>query len=194
MTTRAGIAMTLGMVMALAGSAQADKKKKAQAKKAKQPVSTLPSGTHTVKLSAKAGLNSLGIHTLEAANFDISRRRSRISSAPVYEEIMRFEKQRLGPKAVTKVIRAKRGALRDCYMRAVARSKKDAGEVTVRFVVEPKGHVTHIEVKASGKNGRRLRRCMTRHIKRWRFPKADAETQVDYPFVFDVAGSTLVDE
>lgn len=199
MTTRTGIAMMLGMVMALAGSAGAESKKgKAkrakQAKQAKQAASKLPSGTHTVKLSAKAGLNSLGAHTLEAARFDLSRRRSRIAAAPVYEEVMRFEKQRLDPKTVTKVIRDKRGSLRDCYMRAVARSQKDVSEVAVRFVVEPKGHVTHIVVNASGKNGRRLRRCMTRHIKRWRFPKADAETHVDYPFVFDVAGSSLAEE
>lgn len=193
MTTRAGIAMTLGMVMALAGSAQADKKK-AKAKKAKQPASALPSGTQTVKLSAKADLNSLGKYTLEAARFDLSKRRRRISAAPVYEEVMRFEKQRLAPRAVMKVIKAKRAGLRNCYMRAVARSRADIGEVTVRFVVEPKGHVTHIVVNASGKNGRRLRRCMTRQIKRWRFPKADAETDVDYPFVFDVAGSSLADE
>jgi TonB family protein len=190
MTTRAGIAMTLGMVLAMAGSAQADKKKTKTKEKAPAPAAA----THTVKLKAKAGLGRLGEHTLDAARFDLRKRRKRISAAPVFEEVMRFEKQRLDPKTVTRVIKAKRSGLRDCYTRAVARSRKDIGEVTVRFVVEPKGHVTHIAVNASGKNGRRLRRCMTRQIKRWRFPRADAETHVDYPFVFDVAGSTLADE
>ena len=187
----------MGMVMAMAGSAGADKKKTKTAAKVvrvKKPAPALPAGTHTVKLDARVGLDSLGGHTLEAARFDLGARRKRISAAPVYEEVMRFEKQRLDPKSVTKVIKDKGAGLRDCYMRAVARSTKDVGEVTVRFVVEPKGHVTHIEVNAGGANGSRLRRCMTRNIERWRFPKADAETHVEYPFIFDVAGSSIAEE
>jgi hypothetical protein len=32
---------------------------------------------------------------------------------------------------------------------------------------------------------------MKRRIAKWKFPAADAPTKVDYPFVFEVAGSTL---
>jgi hypothetical protein len=73
----------------------------------------------------------------------------------------------------------------------LARGKAPRGEVDVDFVVEPRGSVSRIHVHASGANARRLEACMIGKIKRWKFPEADAETPVEYPFVFDVAGSTL---
>jgi hypothetical protein len=48
-----------------------------------------------------------------------------------------------------------------------------------------------VKVKAGGENSRDLERCMKRRIKSWKFPAADAPTPVDYPLVFDIAGSTL---
>jgi len=145
--------------------------------------------THTVKVDTSAGLDRLGDIGLDANKLDLRKRRLHKSAAPVFEEVMKFEKQRLRPAQVAKVVRKHTARLQYCYARATAATKAPTGVATVHFVVEPKGSVSSVSVVAAGVSGKRLERCMTRAISRWRFPRADAETVVDYPLVFDVAGA-----
>jgi hypothetical protein len=147
----------------------------------------------TVKVDTKDGLGNMGQHTQKAASFQLGSRRSRIA-APEQDEVLKFEKQRLSPNVVSSVIKKNRKPLRDCYASAVARSSTPVTGIAIRFVVEPKGHTSGVVVEAEGgRAAQTLRKCMSRVVKGWRFPKADAETPVDYPFVFDIAGTTLAE-
>jgi TonB family protein len=148
------------------------------------------------KKDAPGGLESLSEYAKgSASGFAL---RGRLRGAPEYEEIEKFEAQSLDQRAIGKVIERNRDKIHYCYTKVAGRgqaAKALNGEVNVHFVVEPQGKVTKVEVFASkSKKGKQLGRCMTRFIKRWKFPAADAQTVVDYPFVFDVGGSTLSEE
>lgn len=143
----------------------------------------------TVKVDTSTGLDRLGDLSLDARKLDLRQRRVHQAAGPAFEEVMKFEAQSLRPSQVTRVVRKNIRRLQYCYADAAARSAAPTGVATMHFVVEPKGHVSKVSVVAEGVAGRRLERCMTRAIRRWRFPRADAETTVDYPLLFDVAGA-----
>lgn len=143
-----------------------------------------------VKIDATKGLDTLAARTAGAEKVELGRTR-RTSAMPTDEVMLRMEAQTLDADVVTNVVRRNLGHIQYCYDRIAARAKAPTGEVTLHFVVEPKGHVTGISVAAAGVNAEKLETCMTTRIKKWKFPAADAPTIVDYPLVFDVAGSTI---
>ncbi len=110
---------------------------------------------------------------------------------PVHEPEVRMAVQPLTPDQVSTVIKANVARLEYCHQRLAARGAAPTGEVSMRFTVLPKGNPVDVQVIAGGPNADKLERCMVARIRALRFPAADAPTPVDYPLLFDDAGTDL---
>jgi hypothetical protein len=117
---------------------------------------------------------------------DLGRRRT--MEAPVVEEVEQLRLQPLTANDVQKVVREHLAEIQFCYDRVASRSKAPTGEVNLALSIDQAGRVTTASASAPGVSGRTLEKCIKGAVKRWRFPSANTETQVDYPLVFDLAG------
>lgn len=116
----------------------------------------------------------------------LGRRRS--VEAPVVEDIDELRLQPLTAAEVQKVVREHMPEIQYCYDKIASRAKAPTGEVNLAMSIDPTGRVTQVIASAPGVSGRSLDKCLRSAAKRWRFPSANTETQVDYPLVFDLAG------
>jgi outer membrane biosynthesis protein TonB len=103
---------------------------------------------------------------------------------PVVEETMALAPQRLSSKQVQTVVAQKSDDIRYCYDRAMRGVKDPTSEIAVSFVILPRGNVAKIKVTSVGGPAKALEKCIVQRVKKWRFPVADAETEVEIPFVF----------
>lgn len=140
----------------------------------------------------KAAVVELARETRLARSVSLGKR-SRARGVPETEEVVRFDVQPLEPRVVRAMMAEKAAQLHYCHERMAGLKGAPTGAVTLKFVIEPKGNVSSVEVFAGQGRGRELERCLAQRIRSWKFPAADAPTVVDYPLVFDIAGSTLTD-
>lgn len=146
-----------------------------------------PGRGRTIRTSGES-LDDLATRARES-DIDLGSRRD--AAVPEVTEVDQvFEPQRLAAKAVQKVVAEHQGEVRYCYER-LTRGTNASGEVSVRFTIQPRGHVSVVAVSAPGVGSRSLEKCITQRVKKWRFPQADLETEVEIPFVFSTAGTTL---
>lgn len=89
----------------------------------------------------------------------------------------------LRPLLIQRVIRRNLKRFRFCYEKILLKQPTASGKVTVRFTIEPDGHVGRaMAVHASGIA--ELDQCIVREMQSLRFPRAGTSTVVNYPFVF----------
>lgn len=135
------------------------------------------------------GLKGLGKFTRSARKARLGGRRDK--QVPSADSVVVMDVQPLPPATVSAVIKKNAAKVQYCHESLASRGLASGGEVSVSFVVEPKGYVSSVKVVAGGQGARELEACMKRRILKWKFPAADAPTKVSYPFVFEVAGSAL---
>ena len=147
------------------------------------------------KKSARRGRGNRGLKgvarfakTAAKANLGVW---SHSKQLPVHEQVVRMDVQPLASAEVTAVIKANTRKIQYCHERLAARGQAVNGAVSVKFTIHPKGHPTNISVAAGGTHARELEQCIAARIRALKFPAADAPTLVEYPFVFDVAGSSV---
>ncbi len=63
------------------------------------------------------------------------------------------------------------------------------GKVTVRFTISSRGDVTSAEIVEDTLGSAELRAGILRRVRSWKFPRAQGEATVVYPFVFVASGS-----
>ena len=63
------------------------------------------------------------------------------------------------------------------------------GKVTVRFVISSRGDVTSAEIVEDTVGSGALRAGILRRVRTWKFPRAQGESTVVYPFVFVASGN-----
>jgi hypothetical protein len=80
------------------------------------------------------------------------------------------------------VIEPKKSLLASACLQAIREAQTE--RLAVRFMVEPSGVVSHVNVE--GTNAA-LADCVRRELSTWIFPSAAASTQVNVPFVFQGA-------
>lgn len=87
---------------------------------------------------------------------------------------------------IQRVVRSRRGALKFCYERALRlRPELGSGRVTVKFKISPAGMVISARaISNTLKGGSAVAACITRTIRRWRFPASTLYSHVTYPFFF----------
>lgn len=85
---------------------------------------------------------------------------------------------------VDRVVRSHFAALRYCYEKEVQRAPNLTGKVQMHWVIRPNGTVDRAKSENSTLGNANVEGCMERQVRNWVFPKATAETIVNYPFFF----------
>lgn len=120
------------------------------------------------------------------AHFELRGRAGSEGPEVVDHEV--FRARGLSQTDIARVLAARHDEVRHCVDHAALRLSASPSEISISFVIEPNGRVSKITVIAFESDGRTMERCVTKAIRRWRFPMADAETHVDYPFLLGIAG------
>jgi hypothetical protein len=95
----------------------------------------------------------------------------------------------LSPDQVQRVVMTHVGALRVCYDLEVQRNPQLRGGVIATWQIDASGSVTSANLAGTTLNNQRVEGCITRQVKKWRFPQSEAPTTVaGYPFRFGVGG------
>jgi len=86
---------------------------------------------------------------------------------------------------IARIVRSHRGGVRGCYNRSLLRNPHQAGEIAVRFIIDPDGIVTAAEILSRTFHDSEMESCILARIRQWRFsPEAGCETVVRYSFHF----------
>jgi len=94
----------------------------------------------------------------------------------------------LDSAAIKRVVRRNLPSIKHCYEQELRRNPKLAGKVTIEVTVAVTGAVTNAEVISSSMNNRAVEGCMTKTIRRWRFPRPDdGDVIFVYPFIFEAS-------
>ena len=90
------------------------------------------------------------------------------------------------PAAVQRVVKARAAGVRFCYEKQLLRNGDLAGKLTMTWRIGPNGRVEQAYVSDDRLGNRKLAQCVTKQVRRWRFPKPreGAACLIQYPFVF----------
>ncbi len=92
----------------------------------------------------------------------------------------------LAKELVREVVKAHIGEVRHCYNEGLAHDPELGGSVVVEFVIDEHGDVVESSILGKGTDlaDRKVSRCITKAIERWKFPKPEeGEAVVTYPFI-----------
>lgn len=87
---------------------------------------------------------------------------------------------------IFRVVRARRGFIKWCYESALKRNPTmGGGKITVQFKIAPTGRVVQARAASNTlKGGGSVGSCITRAVRRWRFPQSQGYSVVRFPFLF----------
>ncbi len=95
----------------------------------------------------------------------------------------------LDGNSIAKVVRRRKGAIKNCYERQLKRNPKLSGKVKVQFTILESGRVGQTRILEDSVGDPQVGRCIASAMKRWRFPKPDGgSVTVAFPFVFAPSG------
>ncbi len=96
----------------------------------------------------------------------------------------------LDREIIQRIVRQHRKGIKACYEAELARNKKLAGEVKIKFTVAPTGRVLASVVQSSSLKNAKVETCMNNRIRRWVFPEPRGGQMVivKYPFRFSSGG------
>ncbi len=91
----------------------------------------------------------------------------------------------LDPNIVTKEVRARMGAIKACYERALKRNPNISGKVVVRWTITAAGTVSGVDMDQDTLGDSEVTSCIKGLVARWRFPApSGGSVEVSFPFVF----------
>jgi hypothetical protein len=90
----------------------------------------------------------------------------------------------LSKEQIDKVVRAHKSGVSYCYEKELQRKATLAGTITIFWSIQPDGTVAKANVKTTSMSDAAVEGCILRQVKQWVFPKAPAQTHVNYPFIF----------
>ena len=91
----------------------------------------------------------------------------------------------LDPSLVSKEVRARIGAIKACYERALKRNPNLSGKVKVRWTITAAGTVSAVDIEEDSMGDSEVSSCIKGLVSRWRFPApSGGSVDVVYPFVF----------
>ena len=95
----------------------------------------------------------------------------------------------LDPGIVAKEVRARMGAIRGCYERALKRNPGLGGKIVLRWTITAAGTVTGVDTESDSMGDADVVSCIKALVARWRFPAPQGGTvDVSFPFVFASSG------
>jgi hypothetical protein len=94
----------------------------------------------------------------------------------------------LDPGVITREVRARMGAIKACYERALKRNPKLSGKISMRWTITPAGTVQGVDVDSDTMGDSEVANCIKALIARWRFPAPQGgAVEVNFPFVFQAS-------
>ena len=91
----------------------------------------------------------------------------------------------LDPALVSKEVRARIGAVKACYERALKRNPNLSGKIKVRWTITAAGTVSGVEISDDSMGDSEVSSCIKQLVARWRFPApSGGSVEVEFPFVF----------
>jgi TonB family protein len=94
----------------------------------------------------------------------------------------------LDPSLVSKEVRARIGAIKVCYERALKRNPNLSGKVKVRWTITAAGTVSSVDIEEDSMGDSEVSSCIKNLVARWRFPApSGGSVEVVYPFVFQAS-------
>lgn len=85
---------------------------------------------------------------------------------------------------IQRVVRRHKPEVRHCYEQGLISRPDLEGRVSVRFIVQPDGHVSTSVTQSQSLGSDRVSECVSSAVYRWGFPQSEGITAVTYPFVF----------
>jgi outer membrane biosynthesis protein TonB len=94
----------------------------------------------------------------------------------------------LDPNIVVREVKARMGAIKACYERALKRNPGLAGKIAIRWTITGAGTVTGVDVDQDSMGDSEVTNCMKSRIATWRFPApSGGAVEVSFPFVFQAS-------
>jgi hypothetical protein len=94
----------------------------------------------------------------------------------------------LDPNIVAKEVRARIGAIKGCYERALKRNPNLSGKIVMHWTITPAGTVQGVDVEQDSMGDSEVSTCIKVLIARWRFPApSGGAVEVGFPFVFQAS-------
>jgi outer membrane biosynthesis protein TonB len=94
----------------------------------------------------------------------------------------------LDPGLVAKEVRARQGAIKACYERALKRNPTLSGKIVMTWTITAAGTVSGVDVETDTLGDSEVASCIKSLIARWRFPApAGGTVTVSFPFVFQAS-------
>ena len=91
----------------------------------------------------------------------------------------------LDPALVSKEVRARIGAVKACYERALKRNPSLSGKIKVRWTITAAGTVSGVDIADDSMGDSEVSSCIKQLVARWRFPApSGGSVEVEFPFVF----------
>lgn len=88
------------------------------------------------------------------------------------------------PAQVKAVVKAKTPQVRACYERELKKQDGLRGKVVLGWTIKADGRVTGARAVRNSTRNTAMIPCMISAVSSWRFPRAEAGFDVEYPFVF----------
>lgn len=94
----------------------------------------------------------------------------------------------LAPDVIVREVKAKAGAVKACYEKALKRNPNLSGKVVVHWTITAAGTVSGVDIETDTVGDSEVTGCIKSMISRWRFPApANGAVDVSFPFVFSAA-------
>ena len=91
----------------------------------------------------------------------------------------------MDPALVSKEVRARVGAVKACYERALRRQPSLSGQVKLAWVITAAGTVSDVELREDSMGDAEVAACIKGLVRRWRFvAPSGGSVEVVYPFTF----------
>jgi hypothetical protein len=94
----------------------------------------------------------------------------------------------LDPGLISKEVRARSGAIKACYERALKRNPTLSGKIVMHWTITAAGTVSGVDVEQDSLGDPEVGSCIKSLVARWRFPApAGGSVDVSFPFVFQAS-------
>ena len=95
------------------------------------------------------------------------------------------EKYKNDREKLAAYVRARKGAIQQCYEKELKRNPSLKGKVVVRFSITTSGRTGDIDIEENTTGNEAVASCIKTTIRGWVFPfKPESDVPVAYPFVF----------
>lgn len=130
-----------------------------------------------------AGIGDLG--TSGGGNVALAEKGAATVRASMQMQAPDVESSDVDREKLAAYVRARKGAIQQCYEKELKRNPSLKGKVVVRFSITTSGRTGDIDIEENTTGNEAVASCIRTTIRGWVFPfKPESDVPVAYPFVF----------